>query len=124
MPAARSPHTSSSNSLHRLALLAPSIRSTSPFAAAGGYSRRQRRAARSRLGFAQRRLYLPRLTRRKTTMTRTEFSEAMAWLEVACGKPIYTGNPQEQLARMQVYFDVLGELPLPVLRVAAQRAIL
>ncbi len=56
-------------------------------------------------------------------MTKPEFSEVIAYLEAAVGKPI-APTPTEGLHRMRVYFDLLGDLPLETLRIAAKRAAL
>ena len=56
-------------------------------------------------------------------MTRKEFSGVMAWLALAIGKPI-SSEPAEALARMQVYYGMLGDLPLHVLEKAAQCVVL
>lgn len=50
-------------------------------------------------------------------MSRREFAEVMAYLSAACGKPM----PSEAA---EVYFDLLGDLPVEVLRIAAKRVAL
>src|SRR5262245_23722807 len=50
-------------------------------------------------------------------MTRAEFAEVMLYLEAGCGKSLPDTS-------MEVFFDLLGDLPQDVLRVAAQRVIL
>lgn len=56
-------------------------------------------------------------------MTRIEFAEVMAWISVGIGKPI-AESEQEKVARLGVYFDCLGDLPLPALQLAAKRCVL
>ncbi len=50
-------------------------------------------------------------------MTLAEFTSIMAYLELGCGRPL---SPKAA----EVYFDLLGDLPFPVLKAAAQRVIL
>ncbi len=50
-------------------------------------------------------------------MTREEFAGVMAYLSAGCARPV----TKEQA---EVYWDLLGDLPLPALRLAAQRALL
>ncbi len=50
-------------------------------------------------------------------MTRTEFGIIVAYLEVGCGKKLPTDA-------MEVFFDLLGDLPAAVLQLAAKRVIL
>ena len=61
-------------------------------------------------------------------MTRAEFLTVMAWLSAAIGKPICdSAGPSaesERKARMDVYFECLGDLPLPVFQLAAKRVAL
>jgi hypothetical protein len=56
-------------------------------------------------------------------VTKTEFASVIAYLETACGKPI-CADPALALVRTRVYFDLLGDLPLHVLEVAAKMAVL
>jgi len=53
-------------------------------------------------------------------MQRHEFANVMTWLSVAVGKPI-GDTDEERRARMDVYFDCLGDLPIDVLQIAAKR---
>ena len=55
---------------------------------------------------------------------RTVFSAVMAWLEAATGLPITPGDQQAKLARMQAYYELLGDLPLAVLKAACRRVAL
>lgn len=50
-------------------------------------------------------------------MTRSEFAAVMRYLRGASGKPV-------SRATSEVYWDLLGDLPLPVLQAAARRAVL
>lgn len=50
-------------------------------------------------------------------MTTSEFAAVMGFLESACGKPL----PPKAL---DVYFELLGDLPVDVLRLSAQRVAL
>ena len=50
-------------------------------------------------------------------MTRPEFAAVLGYLGASCGKTVGEGTAE-------VYFDLLGDLPLPVLQAAARRAVL
>jgi hypothetical protein len=50
-------------------------------------------------------------------MTRSEFASVMAYIGLGCGKPLSD-------AAMEVYLDLLGDLSLEALWVAAKRAVL
>lgn len=50
-------------------------------------------------------------------MTRVEFAEGIAYLEAGCGVPM----PAKAI---EVYFDILGDLPRDAFRVACKRVIL
>jgi hypothetical protein len=50
-------------------------------------------------------------------MTRVEFAQVLAYLSAGVGKPVAE-------ATAEVYWDLLGDLPLPALQRAAQRALL
>lgn len=50
-------------------------------------------------------------------MTRVEFAECMGYAALAVGKPL----PKEAT---EVYYDLLGDLPLDVLRLAVKRVVL
>ncbi len=53
-------------------------------------------------------------------MTKPEFASVITWISVAIGKPI-ADAPEERNARMDVYFECLGDLPLPAFQIAAKR---
>lgn len=55
-------------------------------------------------------------------MTRAEFAEIVAFLELATSKQIHD-DPKEGLARTRLYFQILGDLPLEALRAAAERLV-
>lgn len=50
-------------------------------------------------------------------MTRTEFGPILAYLGAACGKSV-------SVEQAEVYFDLLGDLPVAALRAAARLAVL
>lgn len=56
-------------------------------------------------------------------MTRDEFLDVMGYISVAIGKPL-GNNEKETERRLEVYFDLLGDLPLAVLRMAAKKVCL
>lgn len=56
-------------------------------------------------------------------MTRQEFASIIAYLSAAVGKPIAEAE-KERTLRLEVYFDLLGDLSVEVLKVAAQRVAL
>jgi hypothetical protein len=56
-------------------------------------------------------------------VTRAEFAEFMAYLAVAVGKPI-APTPTESRAAMEVYWDLLQDLPADVLKVAVKRVVI
>lgn len=60
-------------------------------------------------------------------MTKSEFSRVMAWISLAIGKPIVEGAGEaaerERLARTEVYYEMLGDLPFEVLNIAARRVV-
>lgn len=55
-------------------------------------------------------------------MTKGEFAEVIGFLELAIGKPIH---PDRSLAleRTRLYYGLLKDLPLPALRLAAERLV-
>ena len=53
-------------------------------------------------------------------MSKVEFADVMTWISVAIGKPI-ADDARQLSARMDVYFECLGDLPLQALQVAARR---
>jgi hypothetical protein len=53
-------------------------------------------------------------------MKLNEFAEVITWLSVAIGRPIADDATQHE-ARMDVYFEMLGDLPLAAFKVAARR---
>lgn len=55
-------------------------------------------------------------------MTRTEFAEVIGFLELSTGKPIHE-NEDAALARTKLYYQMLGDLPLDVLRSACERLV-
>lgn len=55
-------------------------------------------------------------------MTRSEFAEVIGFLELSTGKPIHEDEDQA-LARTKLYFQMLGDLPLDVLRSACERLV-
>lgn len=50
-------------------------------------------------------------------MTRPEFAQIIAYLTAGCGKPLAD-------AALEVYFDLLGDLPFDAMKLAAQRVLL
>ena len=54
-------------------------------------------------------------------MTKAEFEKVINFLTVGIGKPI--GGSGEAKERMQVYYDLLGDLPAEVLAIAAKRVL-
>lgn len=61
-------------------------------------------------------------------MTNKEFSEIIGYLEAAIGRPIAEGTGKDadkiRHARMKVYYDLLGDLPVEALRVGVKRVAL
>lgn len=63
-------------------------------------------------------------------MNRKDFNAVITFLEVATGKPIVEGLPgaddtkKQAVARIAVYFELLGDLPLATLRLAAKQVAL
>jgi hypothetical protein len=55
-------------------------------------------------------------------VTKQEFAEVIAFLELATGKPIHD-DPAQALSRTKLYFQMLGDLPLESLRLAAERLV-
>jgi hypothetical protein len=53
-------------------------------------------------------------------MTKREFAGAIAWLSGAIGKQL-ADNEAERQARLEIYFECLGDLPLDAFRVACKR---
>lgn len=53
-------------------------------------------------------------------MTKVEFAGAMAWLVAAIGRQIADAENERQ-ARLEVYFECLGDLPLDAFRIACKR---
>jgi hypothetical protein len=55
-------------------------------------------------------------------VTKTEFAEVIAFIELAIGKPI-DPDPKTALARTRVFFELLGDLPVEVLRTSVKRVL-
>lgn len=60
-------------------------------------------------------------------MTKTEFAGVISWITAAIGKQIAEGVGEradlERKARMNVYYEMLGDLPVDVLSIAAKRVV-
>ena len=56
-------------------------------------------------------------------MTKVEFAEVIAYLELMTGKPIHD-EPHRALERTRGYYQALGDLPLDVLRIAAEKVVI
>lgn len=54
------------------------------------------------------------------SMTKQEFASEMTWLSVAIGKPI-AASELETGPRLEAYFELLGDLPFDVFRIATRR---
>lgn len=56
-------------------------------------------------------------------MTKPEFAEIIAYLELMTGRPIHD-DPARALERTRGYYQALGDLPVDVLRAAAEKLVI